>query len=198
METFSASDRAAWRAYLEKHFETAEEVWFVFPTKAAGEESLSYNDAVEEALCFGWIDSTNRRLDERHCIRRFSPRKQGSAYSRPNIERLLWLDSRGLLHPKIRESVRPLLETPFLFPEDILDEIRQDEAAWKHYENFSEPYKRIRIAYIEAARKRPEEFQKRLRSFLEKTRRNKLITGYGGIDKYYGRDEKERSLDNGL
>ena len=198
METFSTSDRAAWRAYLEKHFETAEEVWFVFPTKAAGEESLSYNDAVEEALCFGWIDSTNRRLDERHCIRRFSPRKQGSAYSRPNIERLLWLDSRGLLHPKIRESVRHLLETPFLFPEDILDEIRQDEAAWKHFQNFSEPYKRIRIAYIEAARKRPEEFQKRLRSFLEKTRRNKLITGYGGIDKYYGRDEKERRFDNGL
>ena len=198
METFSTSDRAAWRAYLEKHFETAEEVWFVFPTKAAGEESLSYNDAVEEALCFGWIDSTNRRLDERHCIRRFSPRKQGSAYSRPNIERLLWLDSRGLLHPKIRESVRPLLETPFLFPEDILDEIRQDEAAWKHFQNFSESYKRIRIAYIEAARKRPEEFQKRLRSFLEKTRQNRLITGYGGIDKYYGRDEKERRFDNGL
>ena len=198
METFSTSDRAAWRAYLEKHFETAEEVWFVFPTKAAGEESLSYNDAVEEALCFGWIDSTNRRLDERHCIRRFSPRKQGSAYSRPNIERLLWLDSRGLLHPKIRESVRPLLETPFLFPEDILDAIRKDRIAWKHYENFSEPYKRIRIAYIEAARKRPEEFQKRLRSFLEKTRQNRLITGYGGIEKYYGRDEKERSLDNGL
>ena len=198
MEPYSASARAAWRAYLEQHFETAEEVWFVFPTKAAGEESLSYNDAVEEALCFGWIDSTNRRLDERHCIRRFSPRKQGSAYSRPNIERLLWLDSRGLLHPKIRESVRPLLETPFLFPEDILDAIRKDRIAWKHYENFSEPYKRIRIAYIEAARKRPEEFQKRLRSFLEKTRRNKLITGYGGIDKYYGRDEKERSLDNGL
>ena len=198
METFSTSDRAAWRAYLEKHFETAEEVWFVFPTKAAGEESLSYNDAVEEALCFGWIDSTNRRLDERHCIRRFSPRKQGSAYSRPNIERLLWLDSRGLLHPKIRESVRRLLETPFLFPEDILDEIRQDEAAWKHFQNFSEPYKRIRIAYIEAARKRPEEFQKRLRSFLEKTRQNRLITGYGGIEKYYGRDEKERRFDNGL
>ena len=53
------------------------------------------------------------------------------------------------------------------------------------YMCFSEPYKRIRIAYIEAARKRPEEFQKRLHSFMEKTRRNKLITGYGGIEKYY-------------
>lgn len=56
---------------------------------------------------------------------------------------------------------------------------------WENYQRFSEPYKRIRIAYIEAARKRPEEFQKRLNSFIEKTRRGKLIMGYGGIEKYY-------------
>ena len=147
METFYTSDRAAWRQYLAEHFETAEEVWFVFPTKEAGEASLSYNDAVEEALCFGWIDSTNRRLDERHCIRRFSLRKQGSAYSRPNIERLIWLDAQGLIHPKIRDSVRPVIEAPFVFPADILDALRQDEAVWENYQNFSEPYRRIRIAY---------------------------------------------------
>ena len=72
-----------------------------------------------------------------------------------------------------------------MFPEDILELLRQDESVWENYQNFSEPYKRIRIAYIEAARKRPEEFQKRLNSFIEKTRRNKLIMGYGGIEKYY-------------
>ena len=183
METFYTSDRAAWRQYLAEHFETAEEVWFVFPTKEAGEASLSYNDTVEEALCFGWIDSTNRRLDEWHCIRRFSPRKKGSAYSRPNIERLIWLDAQGLIHPKIRDSVRTVIEAPFVFPADILDALRQDE---KNYQNFSEPYQHIRIAYIEAARNRPEEFRKRLNSFIEKTRRNKRIMGYGGIEKYYG------------
>lgn len=186
MEIFYTSERSVWRQYLAEHFETGTEVWFVFPTKAAGEESLSYNDAVEEALCFGWIDSTNRRLDEGHCIRRFSPRKRGSAYSRANIERLLWLDARGMLHPKVRESVRPILEQPFVFPPDILEALRRDESVWKHYQDFSEPYKRIRIAYIEAARNRPEEFQKRLGSFLEKTRQNKRIMGYGGIGKYYG------------
>ena len=115
----------------------------------------------------------------------FSTRKQGSAYSRPNIERLIWLDAQGLIHPKIRDSVRPVIEAPFVFPSDILDALRQDETVWENYQNFSEPYKRIRIAYIEAARKRPEEFQKRLNSFIEKTRRNKLIMGYGGIEKYY-------------
>ena len=186
MEMFTTDERAEWRRYLAEHFETAREVWFIFPNRDAGEESLSYNDAVEEALCFGWIDSTNRRLDEHHCIRRFSPRKQGSAYSQPNIERLIWLDARGLIHPKIRDSVLPVLRKPFVFPEDILDLLRQDEVVWKNYEGFSEPYRRICIAYIDAARKRPEEFQKRLNSFIEKTRRNKRIMGYGGIEKYYG------------
>ena len=186
MDTFRTSERAAWRRYLAEHFETEEEVWFVFPNKETGEQSLSYNDAVEEALCFGWIDSTNRRLDEQHCIRRFSPRKKGSAYSQPNIERLKWLEAQGLIHPKIRESVLPVIQAPFVFPEDILAALREDETVWKNYQQFSAPYQRIRVAYIEAARNRPEEFQKRLKSFLEKTRRNKLIMGYGGIEKYYG------------
>jgi hypothetical protein len=56
---------------------------------------------------------------------------------------------------------------------------------WDNYQRFSEPYRRIRTAYIDAARKRPEEFRKRLNSFIDKTRRNVLITGYGGVDKYY-------------
>lgn len=185
MNIFQTCDRTEWRDYLADHFESLSEVWFVFPTKDSGEAGLSYNDAVEEALCFGWIDSTNRRLDEFHCIRRFSPRKAGSAYSQPNIERLIWLDAQGLIHPAIRESVLPVIQAPFVFPEDVIETLQKDETVWEHYQRFSEPYKRIRVAYIEAARKRPEEFQKRLSSFMEKTRRGKLIMGYGGIDKYY-------------
>ena len=53
METFFTDERNKWREYLAEHFETASEIWFVFPTKESGEKSLSYNDAVEEALCFG-------------------------------------------------------------------------------------------------------------------------------------------------
>ena len=187
METFYTSERSAWRQYLAEHFETAAEVWFVFPTKEAGEESLSYNDAVEEALCFGWIDSTNRRLDALHCIRRFSPRNKGSTYSQPNIERLKYLDQCGMIHPKVRTSIEEVINAPFVFPEDILEEIRQDDVARRNYQSFSEPYKRIRIAYINAARKRPEEFSKRLKNFIKRTRENKLIVGYGGVDKYYKR-----------
>ena len=73
----------------------------------------------------------------------------------------------------------------FNFPEDIIDELKKDETVWENYQKFSDSYKRIRVAYIDAARNRPEEFQKRLNSFMDKTRRNKLIVGYGGIEKYY-------------
>ena len=173
MNLFRSADRAAWRGYLEEHFETGTEVWFVCPTKAAGEESLSYNDAVEEALCFGWIDSTNRRLDDLHRIQRFTPRRPGSPYSQPNIERLKWLDTQGMIHPKIRPTVEDLLT------------LKADPVVWEHYTAFSAPYKRIRVAYIDAARRRPAEFEKRLSNFISKTRENKLIVGFGGVDKYY-------------
>ena len=191
IKIFRCSEREPWRNWLAEHFETEKEIWFVFPTKDCGEESLSYNDAVEEALCFGWIDGRAGTLDETHQLRRFTPRLKGSSYSQPNIERLIWLDAHGMIHPKIRESVKDILAAPFIFPEDILDAIRQDPEVWKNYCSITEPYRRIRIAYIDAARKRPAEFEKRLSSFIKKTRENKLIIGYGGIDKYYYTTESD-------
>lgn len=184
-KTFYTSERTKWREWLRDNFEKEKEIWFVFPMKASGESSLSYNDAVEEALCFGWIDSTIKHIDPLHRAQRFTPRKAGSGYSRANIERLIWLESQGMLHPFVRDSVLDLIKTPYEFPIDILDAIRSDHMAWENYAKLPEPYKRIRIAYIDAARKRPPEFKRRLESFLRKTRENKLIRGFGGIDKYY-------------
>ena len=185
LNIFATASRQAWRDYLMANYQTLNEVWFVFPTLEANEESLSYNDAVEEALCFGWIDSTNRRLDDSHCIRRFSPRKKGSPYSQPNIERLIWLNERNLLLPEVRESVLPIIETSFRFPKDIIRALKKDPEVYENYLKFSDSYKRIRIAYIDAARNRPEEFKKRLDTFIKKTKAGKMIMGYGGIEKYY-------------
>ena len=179
------ADRGEWRVWLSNHFEKEKEIWFVFPSVGSGEKGVSYNDAVEEALCFGWIDGQAGTLDETHQLRRFTPRRKGSTYSQPNIERLKYLDLCGMIHPKVRPSVEGVIIAPFVFSEDILEEIRRDDVAWKNYQSFSEPYKRIRIAYINAARKRPEEFSKRLKNFIKRTRENKLIVGYGGVEKYY-------------
>ena len=90
-----------------------------------------------------------------------------------------------MIHPLVRESVLPIITAPFEFPQDILEALMRDDTVWENYQRFSEPYRRIRVAYIEAARKRPAEFEKRLKSFIEKTRQNKLISGFGGIEKYY-------------
>ena len=182
---FYSGERLKWREWLFENFEKADEIWFVFPTKASGEPSISYNDAVEEALCFGWIDGRAGTLDKTHQIRRFTPRRKGSAYSQPNIERLIWLNQREMLHPQIKKAVKNVITTPFVFPEDIINAIRKDEVAWRNYQTFTDSYKRIRVAYINAARKRPLEFEKRLSNFINKTRENKLIIGYGGVEKYY-------------
>lgn len=177
--------RTEWRNWLENNFDTKHEVWLVYAKKSTSKQRILYNDAVEEALCFGWIDSTNKTLDEDHTVQRFTPRKPKSSYSQPNIERLKWLAENNLIHSSIRKTVQEIISQEFVFPQDILDEIERDNTVWNNYIKFSEPYKRIRVAYIDSARKRPEEFTKRLTNFIQKTRENKLITGFGGIDKYY-------------
>ncbi|NDV45617.1 hypothetical protein D0T49_00925 [Paludibacter sp. 221] len=178
-------NREDWRKWLADNFETADEVWFVFPQKSAGKKSIAYNDAVEEALCFEWIDSTIKPLDDEQRIQRFTPRKPKNTYSQANKERLKWLLENKKIHPKFEDKIRDVLSEPFVFPADIIGRLKEDETVWKNYQHFSDAYKRIRIAYIEAARKRPQEFEKRLNNFINKTKENKLITGFGGIEKYY-------------
>ena len=177
--------RAEWRNWLENNFNTQQEVWLVYAKKSTGKPRIQYNDAVEEALCFGWIDSTHKTLDNDHTMQRFTPRKPKSSYSQPNIERLKWLAQNNFIHRSLLEHVQEIISQEFIFPKDILDEIKRDKAAWNNYIKFSDSYKRLRVAYIDSARKRPEEFTKRLTNFIQKTRDNKRIPGFGGIDKYY-------------
>lgn len=178
-------NREDWRKWLTDNFETEDEIWFVFPYKSSAKKSITYNDAVEEALCFEWIDSTTKSFDEEHKIQRFTPRKPKSTYSQANKERLKWLLENKMIHSNFEDKIRNVLSEPFIFPNDIMDRLKEDKIGWENYQYFSDAYKRIRIAYIEAARKRPEEFEKRLNNFINKMKENKIITGFGGIEKYY-------------
>ena len=184
LKTLYFTNRKDWRSWLEKNFEKEKEIWLVYPKKSSGKPRISYNDAVEEALCFGWIDSTVKAFDEENSIQRFSPRRHKSRFSQPNRERLKWLDKRHLLHPSVKEIVKSVLTEKFVFPPDIIRVIKNDPSTWKNYQKFSPAYRRIRIAYIDAARNRPEEFKKRLANFIKKTKENKHI-GFGGIEKYF-------------
>jgi uncharacterized protein YdeI (YjbR/CyaY-like superfamily) len=183
-KTLYVTDASEWREWLEKYYRTEKEIWLVYYRKETGKPRIEYNDAVEQALCFGWIDSTVRSLDEERTVQRFSPRKPKSGYSQANIERLRRLVKDGRVVDEVVRSLRDILEKEFVFPKDILEAIQADIQVWKNYQNFSDAYKRIRVAFIEGARKRPEEFQKRLNYFIKMTRDNKMI-GFGGIEKYY-------------
>ncbi len=178
------TDRKKWRAWLKKNYKSKDEIWLVYAKKHTGEPRISYNDAVEEALCFGWIDSIVKTIDEDYFTQRFSVRKSRSSYSQPNRERLRLLVDEGQIMPEVLETLPNLSEDDFNIAPDILEAIRGNDTAWKNFQGFSEPYVRIRISYIEAGRARPEIFEKRLANFIIKTERNKLI-GYGGIQKYY-------------
>jgi uncharacterized protein YdeI (YjbR/CyaY-like superfamily) len=178
------SDGAAWRAWLDEHYDKEKEVWLIYPKKASGKPRIPHNDAVEEALCFGWIDSRVKRIDENSYAQRFSPRKPNSKYSQANKERLKELVRLGKVLPSVQAALGKILNEEFTIPSDILEEIKANKAAWINFQKFSPAYKRIRIAFIEGARNRPAEFRKRLKYFVEMTEKNKQF-GFGGIEKYY-------------
>lgn len=183
-KTLHVTDRKDWRKWLRGHYKTEKDIWLVYYKKETGKPRISYNDAVEEALCFGWIDSTLKSLDEKRSAQRFSPRKPKSPYSPANKERLRKLIKQRKVIKEVRKTLGNILEEKFEIPNDILNEIKANKESWKHFQTFSDAYKRIRIGFIEGARQRPEEFKKRLRYFIKMTEKNKQF-GFGGIEKHY-------------
>lgn len=183
-KTLHVTDRKEWRRWLRANYKKEKDIWLVYYKKVTGKPRIEYNDAVEEALCFGWIDSTVKSLDEERSAQRFSPRKAKTPYSPANKERLRKLLKQGKVIKEVRESLAGILEEEFDIPKDILQEIKANEKAWKNFQKFSDAYKRIRIGFIDGARNRPEEFKKRLRYFIKMTEKNKMF-GFGGIDKHY-------------
>jgi uncharacterized protein YdeI (YjbR/CyaY-like superfamily) len=183
-KTLHVTHRKDWRKWLRQHYKTEKEIWLVYSRKGTGQPRIEYNDAVEEALCFGWIDSTLKTLDENRMAQRFSPRKPRSPYSPANKERLRKLVKQRKVIKEVRESLGDILDEEFKIPPDILTAIKANREAWQNFQRFSEPYKRIRIGFIEGARKRPAEFKKRLSYFIKMTEKNKQF-GFGGIDKYF-------------
>jgi uncharacterized protein YdeI (YjbR/CyaY-like superfamily) len=102
-ERVFAADRAAWRAWLLEHHDRPDGVWLVYDKVPP--RRLSYDAIVEEALCFGWVDSTSRALDETRTMLYLAPRKKGSGWARTNKERIERLSAAGLMAPAGRASV---------------------------------------------------------------------------------------------
>src|SRR5215204_5348575 len=104
-KTLYVTNPKDWRKWLKKHYKTEKEIWLVYFKKETGKPRIAYNDAVEEALCFGWIDSIVKTLDEERSAQRFSPRNPKSSYSQANKERLRALAEKGKVRKDVLESL---------------------------------------------------------------------------------------------
>ena len=98
-DSFQPRDRAEWRAWLEQHYATSSSIWLIAFKQSSGKQNLSYEEAVQEALCFGWIDSRRDTLDAERNVQLFTPRKPGSPWSRVNKRRIEQLIAEGRMTP---------------------------------------------------------------------------------------------------
>src|SRR3954453_16613198 len=139
-------DAKAWRRWLQAHHTSEPEVWLVYHSKASGVPSIPYNDAVDEALCFRWIDSTVKKVDEGSRAQRFTPRRPGSPISPMNRERVLRLRDAGRITAAGLDAIGDL-DTPFELPSDIAAALKADAETWRNYQAFPDSYRRIRVGF---------------------------------------------------
>ncbi len=165
--TFKAVTRADWRSWLEQSHETQQEIWLLYDDRA-DHPTVSYLDSVEEAVCFGWIDGIQKRINPNEKAQRFTPRRRRSNWTELNKARARRLIALGLMTDAGLKTLPPLDE-PFVIADDIIAAIQAYPEAWRTFEQLPELYKRVRIGYIEEQRRKPEEFAKRLNNFLRKT-----------------------------
>lgn len=171
--TLYVANRDEWRAWLSKHHATEKEVWLVYPAQASGEPRIPYLEAVQEALCFGWIDGIAKKIDPQRLAQRFTPRRPNSNWTELNKERARKLIASGRMTEAGRAKLPDLSPAAFRIADDILEALQADETTWANFQQFPEVYKRIRIGFIEEMRKRPDVFRTRLAHFLKETGQNK-------------------------
>ena len=167
--TLDVRTRSAWRAWLKKHHRSAAEIWLVFHKQHTGTPCLGYEDSIEEALCFGWVDSLVRRLDDARFARKFTPRKPDSAWSPSNRRRYASLEKRGLLEeagranaPGAKVAIPPPRRAWTTVPKYMEQALKANGAAWRNFEQLAPGYRRKYIGWVDSA-KREETKQRRLR-----------------------------------
>jgi uncharacterized protein YdeI (YjbR/CyaY-like superfamily) len=159
-----------WRAWLEKHHAKSAGVWLVFHKGHTGVPSIDYEDAVREALCFGWIDSLIKRLDDDRYARKFTPRQPASKWSGINRKRWAELRDQGrLAAPGLAAAptdntyaARPTIPD---LPSYIATALKTNPAAWRSFQALAPTYRRHFVVWIHIA-KRPETRDRRIRESI--------------------------------
>jgi len=159
-DSIACLDRAAWRAWLASHHDRRKGVWLVIYKKATGRPTVSYEEAVEEAVCFGWIDSIIRRVDAERYAQRFSPRTNKTSWSAKNVERARKMVREGLMTeaglakfrgatPSVAPASRPGLKLPAAY----LAVLKARPRAFENFHRLAPSHRRQYIGWILSAKK---------------------------------------------
>jgi uncharacterized protein YdeI (YjbR/CyaY-like superfamily) len=169
---FTPKNRDDWRDWLRRNHASETEVWLVFFKKTAPKSNLSYNDAVEEALCFGWIDGVKRSVDEQHYVHRFSPRKPDSQWSPSNKERVRRMADAGLMTAAGERAVAQAKKSgawdsavgppgPLPMPPEFEAHLQRNKKAQAFFESLAPSYRRQYVDWVASA-KREDTRQRRI------------------------------------
>ncbi|HKJ59740.1 MAG TPA: YdeI/OmpD-associated family protein [Halobacteriales archaeon] len=169
--------RAAFRTWLEEHHDEADELWVGYYKVDAERSGIGYGESVEEALCFGWIDGLVKGIDDETYKRRFTPRNPDSKWSKANVERVEAMIDAGKMTPAGIELVEAARESgewddayrladDHEIPAELEGALRENEAAWENFQDFSNTDKHAYIALYEEA-KTDETRERRLERTVE-------------------------------
>jgi uncharacterized protein YdeI (YjbR/CyaY-like superfamily) len=175
--TFETSE--AFRAWLEQHHDSADELWVCYYKKSSGKKSITWKESVDEALCFGWIDSIRKSLDDERYVNRFTPRRKGSVWSALNTRRVAELTKEGRMRPagleafEARREDRSGIYSYERRDEAVLDpaferRFRSEKRAWAFFEGSPPSYRRAAIRWVMTAKKE-ETRERRLGQLIERS-----------------------------
>lgn len=173
--------RAEFYQWMVNHHDTEQECWVrINRSVKPVPEIIWYVDAVEVALCFGWIDSTQKRIDDGKPLQRFSPRRKGCVWCEQNVERCRRLIRLGEMTPAGMAVLPDMDPCHFVFPEWIINALQDDPLAWKHFQEFPDAYKRIKIWRIQHYEDthRHDEAVRSLQKFILDTHNGKVQGGW--------------------
>jgi uncharacterized protein YdeI (YjbR/CyaY-like superfamily) len=167
----------AWQVWLEKNHNTSDGIWLRFYKKASGIQTIVYEEALEEALCYGWIDGQLKTFDADSYVQRFTPRRARSLWSKRNVNKVTLLEQQGKMKPsgqKVVEAAKvdgrwEKAYDPFseiIIPEDFLKQLKKDRNAYSFYESLNKTNK-YAISWRLQTAKRPETKVKRMQEILE-------------------------------
>lgn len=185
-DTLYVTNREAWRAWLEAHHASEKVVWLIFYKKSSGQAGIAYDEAVEEALCYGWIDSIVKKVDEERRAQKFTPRKPKSNWSESNKQRVRKLIEAGRMTEAGLAKIGSALENVEPKPEiiqpkpapaiqsELEEALANNQKASENFDRFTPAYKALALKWITAAKK-AETRARRIEEFIQLTADNKKI-----------------------